>query len=270
MVVDVRVHVEAGVQEHREGLEPGPVERQAALRKERIVDDPIDVDRPHRDTAHVGVAQHVVHVVGREHAREERLEMRQPLRVRLERLGVGLPHQVADPLRIDGLAALEGAARAPPEAPEDLRQLLADDPLADQLVGQLVIDQEVVVEEVAEGAVADVVDQSRRPQELLDQRKRGRVGKDRAQRRIELLGEASGEVHRPERVLEAAVLRRGVHPARRLELGHAAQPLHPRRVDQVLLGRLARDPARAGVEDVLMDGVGDEAASLVRVLGTLH
>src|SRR5262249_47315471 len=56
----------------------------------------------------------------------------------------------------------------------------------------------------------------------------------------------------------------------RLQLRHAAQPLHPRGVDQVLLGRLAGDPARTRIEDVLMDGVGDEAAPLIGPFGVLH
>ena len=193
--------------------------------------------------------------------------MREPARMRLERVGVGLPHQVADPLRIDRLAGVEDAVRASPEVPEQIGQLLADDALAEQLVGQLVVHQEVVVEEVAERAVTDVVEEPRRPQELLDQRGRRRVGEGRAERGIEVLGEPAGQVHRPERVLEAAVLGGRVHPARRLQLRHAAQPLHPRGVDQVLLGRLAGNPARSRVEDVLMDRVGDEASPLIWIFG---
>src|SRR5437899_11952280 len=86
----------------------------------------------------------------------------------------------------------ERAARASPETAEQVRELLADDALADQLVGQVVIDQEVVVEEVTERTVTDVVEQPRGAQELLDQRGRRRIGKDRAKRRIELLGQPPG------------------------------------------------------------------------------
>jgi len=167
-------------------------------------------------------------------------------------------------------SGFEDAARAPPEASEEIRQLLADDALAEQLVGQLVVHEEVVVEEVAERAVADVVQEPRRPQQLLDQRRGRRVGKGRAERRIEVHGESAGQVHRAQRMLEAAVLRGRVHPARRLQLRHAAQPLHPRGVDQVLLGRLAREHTRSRVEDVLVDRVGDEAAPLIGIFGTFH
>ena len=69
-------------------------------------------------------------------------------------------------------------------------------PLADQLVGQIVVDQEVVVEEVAERAVPDVVEQPCRTQELLDQGRRGRLREYRPQRRVELLGQPPRQMHR--------------------------------------------------------------------------
>jgi hypothetical protein len=54
-------------------------------------------------------------------------------------------------------------------------------------------------------------------------------------------------------------------PASRLELRHTPEPLDPRRVEEVLLRRLSGDAVGARVEDVLVDGVGDEAAPLVGV-----
>src|SRR5437667_1708846 len=77
-------------------------------------------------------------------------------------------------------------------------------------------------------------------------------------------------MHRAERVLKAAVLRGGIDPARRLELGNAAQALHPCGVDDVLLGGFARDPAGPCVGDVLVDRIRDEAATRVRVGSALH
>src|SRR6266508_2722225 len=67
------------------------------------------------------------------------------------------------------------------------------------------------------------------------------------------------------RVLDAAVLGGREHPARRLQLRHPPEPLHPGRVDEVLLGGLAGHPVGARVQDVVVDGIGDEAAPLVRV-----
>src|SRR3989442_12935061 len=60
-----------------------------------------------RDAAHIGVAQDVVHVVGGEDAREGRVQGRGPLRGRIERGGVPLAHQIADPRGVGGLAGVE-------------------------------------------------------------------------------------------------------------------------------------------------------------------
>src|SRR6266852_5501978 len=57
----------------------------------------------------------------------------------------------------------------------------------------------------------------------------------------------------------------GEYPARRLELRHAPETLHPGRVDQILLGRLTGGAVGTRVEDVLVDGIGDEPAPLIGV-----
>ena len=93
----------------------------------------------------------------------------------------------------------------------------------------------------------------------------GASGNSALSEAVELLGEAPGQVHGAQRVLEAAVLGGREHPARRLQLRHPPQPLHPGRVDEVLLGGLAGHAVGPRVEDVLVDGVGDETAALVGV-----
>src|SRR4029453_15705997 len=105
------------------------------------------------------------------------------------------------------------AGGAAPEAADQLAQLLLDDLLAHDLVREVPVGEEVVVEEVPEGAMADVVEQARHPEQLLEERRRGGVRELRAQRRIELLGEAAGQGHGAQRVLEAAVLGGGEDPA---------------------------------------------------------
>ena len=130
VVVDVRVHVEAGVEEHDERLQPAAIERQPLLGEERVVDDALDVDGTDRDPAHVRVAQDVVHVVGGVDAGQQRLEERQPARVRLERARVALAHQVADPLGIDHFVRVERPVRAPAQPAQHVAERLADDALA--------------------------------------------------------------------------------------------------------------------------------------------
>jgi hypothetical protein len=183
------------------------------------------------------------------------------------RLGAVLAHEVADPLGVDGLAGLEVPGGAAPQPADQLAQLFLDDLLAHDLVRELgrPVGEEVVVKEVAEGAVADVVEQPGHPEQLLEERRRWRVRELRAQRGVKLLGEAPGQVHGAERVLEAAVLGSGEHPARGLELRHAPQSLHPRRIDQVFLGGLAGEAIRPRVEDVAVNGIGDEPAASVGI-----
>ena len=178
VVVHVGVHVEPGVEEHDEGLRAPAVQGQPLLGEEGVVDDPVDVDGAHRHAAHVGVAEHVIHVVRRVDAREDRLQEGEPPGVAGLGAGEGFPHQVADPVGIDGLAGGEGTGRAPPEPPDGVAQLFPDDALADHLVGQVEVHQEVVVEEVPEGAVAHVVEEARHAEQLLDQRRRRAVGED--------------------------------------------------------------------------------------------
>src|SRR6266508_2979812 len=110
-------------------------------------------------------------------------------------MGVRLSHQITNPFRIYRLVGVERAGGAAPQAAQGVGQLIADDALAEQLVSEVVVDEKVVVEEVAERAVPDVMQQAGHPQQLLDQRGGGGVGEDRAQRRIELLGEAASQVH---------------------------------------------------------------------------
>ena len=84
--------------------------------------------------------------------------MGEPARVAGLGRGVALAHEVAEPLRIDRLSRLEAAGRAAGEPAHEVGQLLADDALPDPLVRELEVLEKVLVEEMAEGPVADVVE----------------------------------------------------------------------------------------------------------------
>ena len=107
--------------------------------------------------------------------------------------------------------------------------------------------QDLVVEEVGERAVPDVVEEAGHPQRLDDQalRRGGRPGGDaaRAQARIERPRPESRLVHHAQTVGEPRVLGGREDPSGALELADPAEPLDPRRVEQVLLGDR---PRRAG------------------------
>ena len=116
--------------------------------------------------------------------------------------------------------------------------------------------QDLPVEEVAEGPVADVVEKAGQSQCLLDTGRRRRVREGGAQRLVDAPREEAGEVHGAEQVHEPRVLRRREHPPRRLQLVDAAQPLQPRGVEQRPLAWLVA--AALGDLDVAVQRVRDQ------------
>ena len=105
--------------------------------------------------------------------------------------------------------------------------------------------QDVLVEEVGEGAVAHVV-QEAGDTKGFDHQAGGGHGlavcrQDIPQRRVERAAPQARLVHHPKAMREAAVFRGGEDPAGALQLADAAEALHPRRIEQVFLGdRLGR------------------------------
>ena len=118
-------------------------------------------------------------------------------------------------------------------------------------------EQVLLVTEVAERAVAEVVQQAGHAQGLLHQRERRRAGLDLGQRR----GTPGAPARRPRCMVprlcgEPAVLGRGEHPPGALQLVDALEPLDPRVVDDVRLGDLA-GPRQCDAQ-VAVQRVGDE------------
>ena len=130
--------------------------------------------------------------------------------------------------------------------------------------------EKIVIEEMAERAVADVMGKGGDPEEFFHIVGRRDIRRGFCKKWIEMPGEAPGDMHRAERMDEAAVLGRWIDPSRALKLIDVTQPLHPRRVNEVLLGGLRRphgllsDSTEGnGKRDVFMDGVCDERRPLV-------
>ena len=277
--VDVLVHVEAGVEEGAQRAERALVEREAVGGAEGVVDQPVDVDGAEAHAAHPRVAAYVVEVVDGDRAGERAVEQADPARDgvrRRRRSGCArgaVPravllraHQEGDVPRVDGLAGGELPRRASPQLGQQRPELADDEVLRDLLVVDAEHGQQVLlVAEVAEGAVAEVVQEAGHAQRLLDQRLRRRARLDLRQRGVDLPRQLAGEVHGAEAVREAAVLGGGEHPPRALQLVDALEALDPRVVDHVRL----RDLARAGERDaqVAVQRVGDEVDVVV---GELH
>ena len=150
---------------------------------------------PDLDAREERVPAHVIEVVDREHAGQQRLQQPDPgrhRRVRQRRLR----DEERDPAWIDRLVvaervALRGRTRRPPECPDQVAELALDDQLAEVLVRQALARasprvlgrgkgrEHPVVEEVRERPVADVMEEARDAQRLDDQA----LGRERLARR---------------------------------------------------------------------------------------
>src|SRR5439155_17469648 len=106
-------------------------------------------------------------VIGRIHAVEDRLEGRYPGR-RGGALELRFSDQLGDPARFDPLARGKGAGGTRIEGRNRRSQFLFDQVAADHPMVDVEAVQIILVEEMSEGAVADVVQQSGNPQGLLD------------------------------------------------------------------------------------------------------
>ncbi len=168
-------------------------------------------------------------------------------------------------IRIELLAREKRTVRAPTDPSNDLTEVLANNHLANVLMGQSVLLEKVVIEEVAEGPVTDVMQEGRDAEELFHVGLRGDIGEDLGQGRVEMAREAARDMHDAERVLEPAVLSGGVHPASTLQLVDVPETLNPGRVNQVFLCALrrVRRRKRNGKGDVLVNRVGDQRGPVV-------
>src|SRR5262249_25544669 len=133
MEIDLVVQIQARVEEHEQRLRAVAVQSQTVLGDEGVVDDPLDVYRPDRDSADVGVAEDVVHVVGRVGANEERPENLQPGRGCESWEGLGRD-QEGNPAWVDGLAGSEIRLRRSTQLCYQRGQLAEDEMAADHLV----------------------------------------------------------------------------------------------------------------------------------------
>ncbi len=141
---------------------------QSLVRDERVVDQPGEVDGPDRHAAHVRIAQDVVQVVRRVDAADDRLQEGEPLGIARAVLGRIFQDEKGHVIGVQLLAGREGTMGAAADLLDDVAQVLPDDHLADPFVGEPELFQEIFVEKVAEGAVADVVHQGGDAEQFLD------------------------------------------------------------------------------------------------------
>jgi hypothetical protein len=261
VVVDLLVHEQARRQEHLQRPEARLVQGQPARPDERVAAQPLHVHRPGRDADQVGVAAHVVEVVDREHARQQRLEPAQPARHR--RVGQR-PAWRSGTTASAGRSIRRGGARRARER----RRARAGWPGSGSPSSRSMISCErsswvrllcrrrgsagagkwhrtCSSKKCANGpwptswsSPASRSVSTTRPSD--GGSAAGSAPPARAQTRVQVAGPQPGLVHHAQAVGEAAVLGRGEDPARALELADAPHPLQPGRVEQIAFGRLLR------------------------------
>ncbi len=185
----------------------------------------------------------------------------------------GHSDQVGDPAGFEAFPFRERPRWASPNAADDRTQFPVDDVLAQDLVGQPVLIEKMIVKEMAVGSMSHVVQQPGQAEQFLHIMRRRGVGAHLAETGVEGPSELARHVHRAQGVLEAAVLRRRIDPARALKLADPPQPLHPGGIDQFLLRGFRRNVVhRHGEGIVLVDRVGDQGQALIdpRVGGGLR
>src|SRR6476659_493344 len=135
-----------------------------------------------------------------------------------------------DMARVQAFPFGKGPARAASDLLNDGAEVISNDHLSEFLVRQVKRFQEIIVEEVAERAMADVVQQGRDAQEFLHIVDRGHVGELRCQEWVQMSSEASRDMHGSQRMDEPTMLGGRIDPSGALQLKHIAQSLNPGRI----------------------------------------
>ncbi len=231
----------AGLQEMHECGQALGVERQPPGREKAVVEQPVQIEGARTVAGHGTVAQHKIHIVHGVNAAEQRAQQAQPDRHFAVRVA-GPFDQVGNLLRLQRFVRGQCAVRIGANSPDQLRQVRNNDLSAQVFMGQIVLIEKMVIEEMPERPVADIVEQGSKAQQAFD------VGPRRnlfsaarlAERRIQMSSRSTGQVHRAQHVLKARMFGRGIDPPGALQLMNLAEPLHPGMIDEGLLGDLAR------------------------------
>src|SRR5262249_18489242 len=148
-------------------------------------------------------------------------------------------------------------------AANQVGQLGRDDSLAKILMSEAKAAEKMVVKEMPERSVADVVEQSCQPHQAFDV-SRGGDGFRLAglhQKWIKTTNRSATQVHSAENVLKAGMLRAGINPPSALQLMNPPEALHPRMIDERLLGRLGAIASR-GEGNVTVQRIADQTIGI--------
>src|ERR1700693_804527 len=154
VIIDIGVHVKAAVEEHAEGRKSGAVERQTLFSEKGVMDQPVQVYRPDRHAAHVGVPKHIIEIVGGVDSPQERLKKRQPGGEILFILLIIFFNQKGDLLRHQFFSGAKRTGRASPDLFNHRPEFVSDNSLANILMGQMKFFKKIMIKEMAERPMA--------------------------------------------------------------------------------------------------------------------
>jgi hypothetical protein len=157
MIVDIRIKVEAGIEEHGQSIEPPLVQKEPLPTKGGIVKESSPVDGANGDTGHIGIPQNIIDVVEGEDSPEELLEQMKPSRVLFHPLFQGSLDEEGDVFGMKDLSLFKGTLRTSPDPLEDGSQSLLNDMLTNPLMVGLESGEVLFVKEMAEGTMPHIV-----------------------------------------------------------------------------------------------------------------
>lgn len=198
VIIDIGVKIEAGIEKHGQGIEPSFVEDQSFLVEGGVMEEAPPIHGTDGNTGHIGIAQDIIDIIEGKNAPEKLLEQEEPLRM----FPIFFPQRPFDEERhvlwIDGFPFLQGTVGAPPNPLQDGRNFFPDDVLADLLVVRIESRKVLFVEKMAEGSVADIMEEASEPEEFFDIEGRRKVfPEDVGERGIESVRKDTRHMHRP-------------------------------------------------------------------------
>ena len=168
VIVHVGIEIHAGIEEHLQGGKARLMNRKSFVRDDRVVNESGEIDRADCHAAHIGIAQDIVEIVCGIAARNDRLEHVEPSGNAGIVFAFLLENHMRDLIGVEFFPFGEWAGGAAPDLADDWTQMVADDDLPELFVTGMEGMQIVVVEKMAEGAVADVVHERRDTEKFFD------------------------------------------------------------------------------------------------------
>jgi hypothetical protein len=157
MIVDIRIKVEAGIEEHGQSIEPSLVQKESLPTKGGIVKEPPPVDGTDGDTRHIRVSQNIIDIVEGEDPSKELLEEMKPSRMLFHPFFQRSLDEKGNVFWTKDLSLFKVTQRTSPDPLKDGGQSLPDDMLPNLFMVGLESGEVLFVKEMAEGTMPHIV-----------------------------------------------------------------------------------------------------------------